>query len=166
MRRHQYKTDYHPSPITDVCVCCVCVCVCGWIINASFWANQARRCTAQTVHTVNPEAIHSYGGVSQACLYFKDADSILSFHGDRFHMMTSSNRNIFRVTGHLCGKFTSHRTKASDAELWCYLWYAPKTNGWANNRDAGDLKRNHADYDVMVMKYLGYLKCNSLLLYS
>ena len=28
------------------------------------------------------------------------------------HMMTSSNGNIFRVTGHLCGV-----TKASDAEL-------------------------------------------------
>ena len=34
-------------------------------------------------------------------------------------MMTSSNGNIFRVTGHLCGEFTGHRwisfTKASDA---------------------------------------------------
>ena len=37
-------------------------------------------------------------------------------------MMTSSNGNIFRVTGHLCGEFTGPRwiphTKASDAELW------------------------------------------------
>ena len=24
------------------------------------------------------------------------------------HMMTSSNGNIFRVTGHLCGEFTGH----------------------------------------------------------
>ena len=41
---------------------------------------------------------------------------------------TSSNGNIFRVTGHLCGEFTGHRwihrTKASDAELWCFLWSA------------------------------------------
>ena len=40
------------------------------------------------------------------------------------HMMTSSNGNIFRVTGHLCGEFTGHRriirTKASDAELSCF----------------------------------------------
>ena len=45
-------------------------------------------------------------------------------------MMTSSNGNIFRVTGPLCGEFTGHRwiprTKASDAELWCFLWSAPK----------------------------------------
>ena len=43
-------------------------------------------------------------------------------------VMTSSNGNIFRVTGHLCGKFTGprwiSRTKASDVELWCFLWSA------------------------------------------
>ena len=43
-------------------------------------------------------------------------------------MMTSSNGNNFRVTGHLCGEFTGPRwipcTKASDAELWCFLWSA------------------------------------------
>ena len=42
------------------------------------------------------------------------------------NVMTSSNCNIFRVTGPLCGEFTGHRwippTKASDAELWCFLW--------------------------------------------
>ena len=43
-------------------------------------------------------------------------------------MMTSSNGNIFRDIDHLCGEFTGHRwiphTKASDAELWCFLWSA------------------------------------------
>ena len=45
-------------------------------------------------------------------------------------MMTSSNGNIFRVTGHLWGESTGHRwiplTIASDAELWCFLWSAPE----------------------------------------
>ena len=44
-------------------------------------------------------------------------------------MMTSSNGNILRVTGHLCEEFTGHRWiphKASDAELWCFLWSAPE----------------------------------------
>ena len=43
-------------------------------------------------------------------------------------MMTSSNANIFRVTGHLCGEIPGSpwilRTKASDAKLWCFLWFA------------------------------------------
>ena len=43
-----------------------------------------------------------------------------------YHTMTSSN--IFRVTGHLCEGSTGPRwiphTKASDAELWCFLWSA------------------------------------------
>ena len=46
------------------------------------------------------------------------------------YMMTSSNGNIFHVTGHLCGEFTGLRwipcTKASDTELWCFLWSAPE----------------------------------------
>ena len=40
-------------------------------------------------------------------------------------MMTSSNGNIFSVTGLLCGEFTVDqripRTKASGAELWCFF---------------------------------------------
>ena len=39
--------------------------------------------------------------------------------------MTSSNGNILRVTGHLCGEFTGDRwiprIKASDAELWWFF---------------------------------------------
>ena len=42
-------------------------------------------------------------------------------------------------------------TKASDAELWCFPWSEPGTNGWANNRDAGYLRRHRAHYDVTVM---------------
>ena len=44
-------------------------------------------------------------------------------------MTTSSNGNICRVAGPLGGEFTGHRwiplTKASDAEVWCFLWSAP-----------------------------------------
>ena len=46
------------------------------------------------------------------------------------NMMTSSNGDIFRVTGHLYGELTGlwgiPRTKASDAKLWCFLWSAPE----------------------------------------
>ena len=45
-------------------------------------------------------------------------------------MMTSSNGNVFRVTGLLCGEFTGPRwiprTKASDAGLWCFPWSVPE----------------------------------------
>ena len=54
---------------------------------------------------------------------------VIEWTGPSFKM-TSSNGNIFRVTGHLCGEFTGPRwiprTKASDAELWCLLWCAPE----------------------------------------
>ena len=52
------------------------------------------------------------------------------FHCAKIVMMTSSNGNIFRVTGPLCGEFTGLRwiplTKASDAELWCFRWSVPE----------------------------------------
>ena len=81
--------------------------------------------------------------------------------------MTSSNGNIFRVTGPLCGEFTGHRwiphTKASDAELWCFLWSAPWINGWVNNREAGDLRRHSAHYDAIVMVWYFSTQLNKIL---
>ena len=83
---------------------------------------------------------------------------MLRLHHERvstWFMMASSNGNIFRVTGHLCGEFTGPRwiphTKASDAELWCFLWSASEKNSWVNNREAGDLRSYRAHYDVTVM---------------
>ena len=45
-------------------------------------------------------------------------------------MMTSSNGIIFHVTGPLWGESIGHwwipLTKASNAELWCFLWCVPE----------------------------------------
>ena len=60
--------------------------------------------------------------------------------------MTSSSGNIFRVTGHLCGEFAAQRRGALMFSLIC-----TRINGWVNNREAGDLRRNRAHYDVTVM---------------
>ena len=71
-------------------------------------------------------------------------------------MMTSSNENILRVTGFLCGEFTGHRwilrTKACEAELWYFLLICIWINCWVNNNEAGDLRCHRAHYDVIVMK--------------
>ena len=70
-------------------------------------------------------------------------------------MMTSSYGNIFCVTGPLCGEFTCHQwipcTKASNAEQWCFLWSVPWINSCVNNREAGDLRCQHAHHDITVM---------------
>ena len=70
-------------------------------------------------------------------------------------MMTSSNGNIFRVTGHLCGEFTGpvkspHKGQWRGALIFSLIcvWI----NGWVNNREAGDLRRYRAHYDVVVMR--------------
>ena len=70
-------------------------------------------------------------------------------------MMTSSNGNIFRVTGPLCWGIhrslidsppKGHLRGALMFSLIC-AW----TNGWANNRDIGDLRRHRAHFDPIVM---------------
>ena len=68
--------------------------------------------------------------------------------------MTSSNGNIFRVTGHLCGdiignsEFPTQRpvTQSFDVSL-IYAWI----NDWVNNHKAGDLRRQRDHYAVIVM---------------
>ena len=68
-------------------------------------------------------------------------------------IMKSSNENIFRVTGPLCGEFASHRwlphTKASDAELWCFLcdlslnkWLSKQSWGWWSETPSCSLWRH------------------------
>ena len=78
----------------------------------------------------------------------------------QFNMMTSSNGNIFRVTGPLCWEFTGHRwiplTKASDAELWWFSVICGWIKVWVNIREAGDLRCHRAHYDVPVMNHKGY----------
>ena len=63
--------------------------------------------------------------------------------------MTSSNGNIFRVTGHLCGEFTGHKGQWRGALMFSFIcaWI----DGWVNNREAGDLRHHRPHYDVIVM---------------
>ena len=65
-------------------------------------------------------------------------DFVIQQQQIQYHVMTSSNGNIFRVTGPLCGEFTGHR------------WM----NGYVNNREAGNLRRHRAHCYVTVMKQL------------
>ena len=76
-------------------------------------------------------------------------------------MMTSSNGNIFRVTGLCAGnspvtsEFPSQRPVTRSFEiLFICVW----TNGWVNNRDAGDLRRHGGHYDVMCWYSMSHQK--------
>ena len=80
-------------------------------------------------------------------------------------MMTSSTESIFRVTGPLLGIHWTpldypHKGQWLGA-LMDYLICA-WTNGWANNRDAGDLRHNltHNDATAMqIAKQQAYSSC-------
>ena len=71
-----------------------------------------------------------------------------------YFIMTSSNGNIFRVTGPLCGEFIGPGefptqrpvTRSFDVFFIC-AWI----NGWINSREAGDLRRPRGHYGANVM---------------
>ena len=82
--------------------------------------------------------------------------------------MTSSNENIFRVTGHLCrevtGEFPAQRPVMRSFDVFFDLRL---NNGWVNNHEAGDLRRHHAHYDVIVMLFIDKIfretfQCNGM----
>ena len=67
-------------------------------------------------------------------------------------MMTSSNGNIFRVTGHLCAEFTGNSPhKGQWRRALMFSLISVWINGWVNNGEAGDLRRYRTHYDVTVM---------------
>ena len=68
----------------------------------------------------------------------------------RCSMMTSSNGNIFRVTGNSPVPVNSpHKGQWRGALMFSLIcaWI----NDWVNNREAGDLRRHRGHYDVNVM---------------
>ena len=69
------------------------------------------------------------------------------------HMMTSSNGNVFSVTGLLWGNSTNspHKDQWRGAliiSLICALTY-----GWVNHRNTDYLRRHRAHYDVTIMTH-------------
>ena len=73
-------------------------------------------------------------------------------------MVTSSNENLFRVTGPLWGESTGHRWipshKVQRRGALIFSFFCTWTNAWANTRHAGDLRRHRSHYDVTVMSDL------------
>ena len=61
------------------------------------------------------------------------------------YMITSSNGNIFRVTGPLYGEFTGPCFEVSSICV--------RINDWVDNGEAGDLWRYPVQSDVIVIKY-------------
>ena len=82
--------------------------------------------------------------------------------------MTSSNGNIFRVTGPLCGEFTGDRWIPRTKAMWrgalmsslICAWI----NGWVNNREAGYSRRHRAHYDVIVIEEPCVIKMSVILI--
>ena len=86
--------------------------------------------------------------------------------GCHLNIMTSWNENIFDITGPFYREFTGHwwipLTKASDAELWCFLWSAPKQT--VELTIQMPMSRHHrAHFDVIAMPTMEWWKVIQLI---
>ena len=91
------------------------------------------------------------------CYNIPHVQIIGRYHGISFPaMMTSSNGNIFRVTGQLCREFHRSPVNSLHKGQWHGALMFPLICvwiiGWVNNREVGDLRRYHTNYDVVVMR--------------
>ena len=91
------------------------------------------------------------------CIYVIKPRSVALLLLSSIHLMTSSNGNIFRVTGHLCGEFTGARHKGQRRGTLMFSLICAWINGWVNNVKVGDLRRYRTHYDVTVMLNQGRL---------
>ena len=64
------------------------------------------------------------------------------------HQMETFSALLALCVGH---RWIPH-TKASNTELWCFLWSAPWINDWVSNREAGNLRRHRVHHDVIVTR--------------
>ena len=92
--------------------------------------------------------------VNNTFLYGQSYHHSMWSNGTKSIMMTSSNGNIFRVTGPLCGESPvpvnfPHKGQWRGALMFSLI--SAWINGWVNNGEAGDLRRHRGHYDVNVM---------------
>ena len=97
--------------------------------------------------------------VKQSCMSVWSNHTVLrkSYRYNESFMMTSSNGNIFRVTGPLWVDSAQNRpvTRSFGVYFIC-TW----TNDWTRNRDAGDLRSHRAHSDVTIMySFLSFAAC-------
>ena len=97
-------------------------------------------------------------GVNPTCFATRISLASIALVGivwlQRWNMMTSSNGNIFAVTGPLCGIHRSpvnspHKGQWRGALMFSLI--CDRINGWVNNGEAGDLRGHRAHYNVTVI---------------
>ena len=95
--------------------------------------NTQRKASLATTHYIISPFVPDYYHYWLSVVYTNCSEICIDsfWPGDvHMHHRSWSNGNIFRITGLLFGEFNGHQwiplTKSSDAELWYFLWSAPK----------------------------------------
>ena len=111
------------------------------------WANHARQRAASTPRDMACSSIHI--AVVSAEYIYSPAHTRLG--ETSMAMMTSSNEIIFRWSFARSPLDPPHKDQWQWRGALMFSLICAWTNGWVNNRDAGDLRRHCDHYDVTVM---------------
>ena len=113
--------------------------------------NRFIRCRSEKTSKHKIRTSPHKGPVTQKMFPFDDV--IISYSEGAFGQFSLTCENyIASILHHDAIKWKHFlRHWPSDVELWFFSLICHWTNGWINHRDAGDLKRHCAHYDVTVM---------------
>ena len=121
---------FWPFPLSDhsICECVTHFCVHNAVMTICF-LNCIFPLTKKVVMTIYLLVCEWSFGDTNPVWRLLNKYPPFSYCQNMDYTMTSSNGNIFLVTGPLYREYTGDRwitlTKASDAELWCFLWSMP-----------------------------------------
>ena len=108
----------------------------------------------------SPDMVHEYvlwmwldvTKQHQLILHIKSKDEAVVNNGLHDDVIKWSS---FRVTGHVCGEIHRWPANSHHKGQWrgalVFSLFCAWIKGWVNNREAGDLRRHRAHYDVTVM---------------
>ena len=155
MQSYQYrnshcknKTILWPSYVHNGISCTHKAAALYWI-RALVTESLLTQCIKRHLYSLSYTILSGITGVSSSCHHTGKNKRMQC----RYNMMTPSNGNISALLALCEGNspvLAPHKSQWRGALMFSLICVC--TNSWANNGDAGDLRRHGAHYDVIVMK--------------
>ena len=132
------------------------MCMNGWVIYSIYYALIIKYMALKIRGVTNKEI--SSSSLIRTCFMYSTSQDLCTWFAISCVIMTSSNEKQIRVTSpfvwgiHRSWVASPHNCQGRRVLMFSLIcsWI----NGWASNRDGGDLRRHRTHYDVIVMFFM------------